>query len=73
MNAPCDWDQEAYCCTDDCHEPATHRLLTGMLDELPMYELVCCTHANVVTPTSTITTQGIHQMLDRIRYDGLQG
>lgn len=38
---PCDWDGEAFC-VERCGRPATHQRLTGMVDELPVYELVCC-------------------------------
>lgn len=43
--APCDWDHESYCCVDGCHNPATHELLDGMIDDHPLYEMVCCRHA----------------------------
>lgn len=42
-----DWDGEAFCCVDGCHEPATHSNLTGMVYDLPLYELACEAHAAV--------------------------
>jgi hypothetical protein len=41
---PCDWDQESHCIERD-GRPATHQRLTGMVDDIPVYELVCCVHA----------------------------
>lgn len=46
MTGPVDWDGESYCtATDYCQNPACHRVLTGMVEEHPMYEMVCCYHA----------------------------
>lgn len=48
---PCDWDGVSYCAHGPsdgppvCHNPAAHRRLTGMVDDLPLYEIVCCIHA----------------------------
>lgn len=52
---PCDWDQQSYCTTDGCHRPATHRSLTGLVADTPVYELVCCQHAIVDAPAVTFT------------------
>lgn len=41
---PCDWDGESYCCESD-GMPATHRVLTGMVGDTPVYEMVCCEHS----------------------------
>lgn len=40
-----DWDHESYC-TEGDGNPATHRRLAGMVDDTPLYELVCCRHAD---------------------------
>lgn len=45
ISAPCDWDQESYCCVDGCDRAASHQRLTGMLDALPVVEMQCCWHA----------------------------
>ena len=44
FNTPCDWDGVRYC-ADGCGQPATHRRLDGMVGDTPLYEIVCCTHA----------------------------
>lgn len=54
MNAPCDWDQESYCINGDGH-PATHRQLTGMIDDSPIYEMICCTCADPTSQTIPFT------------------
>lgn len=41
----CDWDLESYCCENGCGEPATHERLNGLAGGVPVYELVCCQHA----------------------------
>lgn len=41
---PVDWDQESYC-IEGCGNPATHRRLVGMVDDVPLYEMICCEHA----------------------------
>lgn len=41
--SPTDWDGESYCV--DCPRPATHQRLSGMHGDMPVTELVCCTHA----------------------------
>lgn len=43
--SPCDWDQESYCVEDGCHQPATHRRLDSMAGDSPVYDMVCCRHA----------------------------
>lgn len=41
-----DWDGESYCTFEGCYEPATHRRILAMTDdETPVYEMVCCGHA----------------------------
>ena len=42
MRSPADesWDGESYC-VNRCGRPATHRALSGMVDGVPLYELVC--------------------------------
>lgn len=40
-----DWDGESYCTADRCRRPAAHRQLSGMVDDIPVYDLVCCRHA----------------------------
>ena len=46
---PCDWDAESYCTVEGCYQPATHRQLVGMVDDVPIYEMVCCEHADKET------------------------
>lgn len=41
---PCDWDHQSYCCESD-GMPATHRVLTGMVGDTPVYDMVCCMHS----------------------------
>lgn len=41
----CDWDRESYCVVDGCRAPATHSRLDSMIDEIPVYEWICCLHA----------------------------
>jgi len=43
--SPCDWDQESYCTIPGCKIPATHQVLDAMVGNTPIYELVCCAHA----------------------------
>jgi hypothetical protein len=40
-----DWDGESYCTHPDCGNQACHTRLTGMVGDIPLYELVCCEHA----------------------------
>lgn len=47
---PCDWDGESYCVHHGCTSPATHPRLTGMVEDRPTYELVCCHHAPAPGP-----------------------
>ena len=42
---PLDRDHESYCTHPRCTRPATHQRLTALNDGIPVYELVCCTHA----------------------------
>lgn len=47
--APADWDGLSHCVELYCRRPATHRrLLTFSADVVPVVELVCCEHAQVV-------------------------
>lgn len=41
---PCDWGGEQWC-ADGCGRPAMHHRLTGMVGDTPLYEIVCCIHA----------------------------
>lgn len=45
IGRPCDWDQESFCVESECSNPASHSLLTGMVDGRALYVLVCCAHA----------------------------
>jgi len=40
-----DWDGESYCTHEGCGNEACHTVLSGMVGEIPLYELVCCEHA----------------------------
>ena len=40
-----DWDGESYCTIEGCGNEACHSVLTGMVGDIPLYELVCCVHA----------------------------
>lgn len=46
MTQPVDWDHQSLCMEDDCIQPATHRRLDGMVDDTPVYEMICCEHAD---------------------------
>jgi hypothetical protein len=50
MSAPADWDGLSYCVQPACRRPATHRVLLTFTtaDAVPVVELVCCEHAQVV-------------------------
>lgn len=40
MRSSDEWDGQSFC-VNRCGRPATHRVLTGMVDGSPLYELVC--------------------------------
>ncbi len=46
QDAPADWDGESYCTRQD-GRPACHRVLSGTIDDVPGFDLVCCEHAGV--------------------------
>lgn len=44
-----DWDGESYCVHDGCGREANHRHQIGQASGVPVWEMLCCAHADPVT------------------------